>query len=156
VKKKKELRKELEMCQKQKAEYLAGWQRERAEFLNYKKEEMERIKEILKYGGEEIILKILPILDNFEIAEKKLPEDFKKNENIKGILQIKNQILDFLKNQGVEIIETLGKKFDPSFQEAVEEIEKKGVESGIVIEEIQKGYKLHGKVIRPAKVKVAK
>jgi len=156
-----ETKKKLEECQKLKNEYLAGWQRERADFLNYKKEELERLGEILKYADVGLILKILPILDNFEVAEKKLPEDFKKDENVKGLLKIKNQIKDFLKSQGVEEIESLGKKFDPNLMEVVEEVEpsfaKASVgEAGIVIEEIQKGYKLHGKVLRPARVKVAK
>ena len=83
---------ELEECQKQKDEYLTGWQRERADFLNYKKGELERIGEIIKYGDLGLILKILPILDNFEIAEKKLPENLKNDDNVKGILQLKNQI----------------------------------------------------------------
>jgi len=159
-----ELKKKLEECEKLKDEYLAGWQRERADFLNYKREELERIGEILKYTNVGLILNILPILDNFEIAEKKLPEDLKNDENVKGILQIKNQILNFLKNQGVEEIKSAGEKFDPNFHEAVEEIEPpsakategKDIKSGIIVEEIQKGYKIHGKVLRPAKVRVAK
>ena len=159
-----ELKKKLEECEKLKDEYLAGWQRERADFLNYKREELERIGEILKYTNVGLILNILPILDNFEIAEKKLPEDLKNDENVKGILQIKNQILNFLKNQGVEEIKSAGEKFDPNFHEAVEEIEPssakategKDIKSGIIVEEIQKGYKIHGKVLRPARVKVAK
>jgi len=109
-----ELKKKLEECEKLKDEYLAGWQRERADFLNYKREELERIGEILKYTNVGLILNILPILDNFEIAEKKIPEDLKNDENVKGILQLKNQILDFLKNQGVEEIKSLGEKFDPN------------------------------------------
>jgi len=152
-----ELKKKLEECQKLKDDYLAGWQRERADFLNYKREELERIGELIKYGDLGLILRILPIFDNFELAEKKLPENLKRNdENIKGILRIKTQFQDFLKSIGVEEIESLGKKFDPNFQEIVEEVEKSGVDSGIVIEEIQKGYKIHGKVLRPAKVKIAK
>ena len=147
---------ELEECQKKKEEYLAGWQRARADFLNYKKEEIERIKEILKYGNENLILKILPILDNFDITEKKLPENLKADVNIKGILQIKNQILDFLKNQGVEEIKSVGERFDPNFQEIVEIIGTKDKESGVVIEEIQKGYKINGRLLRPARVKVVK
>ena len=84
-------------------------------------------------------------------------------------MQIKNQILDFLKNQGVEEIKSLGEKFNPNFQEIVEIVETKDynppttqqgkkqyIESGVVIEEIQKGYKIHGRLLRPAKVKVAK
>jgi len=151
-----ELQKKIEECEKLKDEYLAGWQRARADFLNYKKEEMERIGELIKYADLGIILKILPILDNFEIAEKKISENLKNDENIKGILQIKNQIQDFLKNQGVEEIKVVGEKFDPNFQEMVEEIETKEKESGIVLEEIQKGYKIHGKLLRPTKVKIAK
>lgn len=151
-----DLKKKLEDCQKKKDEYLAGWQRARADFLNYKKEEMERIKEILKYGNENLILKILPILDNFEKAEKEIPGDKKNDKLLEGILQIKTQFQDFLKNQGIEEIKTVGEKFDPNFQEVVQEIEKADCESGTVIEETQKGYILNGKVIRPAKVKVAK
>ena len=151
-----ELKKQLEECQKLKDEYLAGWQRSRAELLNYKKEELERIGELIKYADTGLILKILPILDNFEIAEKKLPENLKNDENVKGLLLIKNQIQDFLKNQGVEEIKTIGEKFDPNFMEVVEEVEGKNVDSGIAIEEIQKGYKIHGRLLRPAKVRVAK
>jgi len=151
-----ELKKKLEECEKLKDEYLAGWQRERADFLNYKREELERIGEILKYTNVGLILNILPILDNFEIAEKKIPEDLKNDENVKGILQLKNQILDFLKNQGVEEIKSIGEKFDPNLQEVVEEVKIEGKESGIIIEEIQKGYKINGKVLRPARVRVTK
>ena len=151
-----EIKKKLEECQKLKDEYLTGWQRARADLLNYKKEEMERIGEFLKYADVGLILKILPILDNFELAEKKTSEDLKNNNSIKGILQIKNQFQDFLKNQGVEEINCLGQKFDPNFQEIVEEVEIKDKESGIITEEIQKGYKINGRLLRPAKVKVAK
>jgi len=150
------LKKELQEFQKQKDEYLAGWQRSRADFLNYKKEEIERIEEILKYGGEEFILKILPILDNFDLVEKKLPEDLKNNDSIKGLLQIKTQILDFLRIQGVEEIKTIGEKFDPNFHEAAEQVELKDKDSGIIVEEVQKGYKINGRLLKPAKVKVVK
>jgi len=151
-----ELKKELEKYQKKAEEYLAGWQKERADFLNYKKQEMERMEEIIKFAGEEMILKILPVLDDFCLVEKKLPENLKDDPNIKGILQVKNQLQNFLKNQGVEEIKCLGEKFDPNFQEVVEEVEIENKESGIIIEETQKGYKLHGKVLRPAKVKISK
>jgi len=151
-----ELKKNLEECQKLKDEYLAGWQRARADFLNYQKEELERMSEIIKYAGAEFILKILPILDNFDLAEKKLPEDLKNDENVKGILLIKNQILNFLKSQKVEEIKSVGEKFDPNFMEAIEEVEIKEKNSGIVIEEIQKGYKINDRLLRPAKVKITK
>ena len=152
----KDIKKKLEECQKNKDEYLCGWQRERADFLNYKKEQMERISELMKYANQELILKLLPILDNFELVEKNLSEKLRNDITIKGILQIKSQIKNFLKNQGIEEIECLREKFDPNFEEVVEEIEKKDIESGIVIEEVQKGYKIYGKLLRPAKVKVSK
>ncbi|MBA7622201.1 Protein GrpE [subsurface metagenome] len=149
------MEKKLKECQKQKDEYLAGWQRSRADFLNYKKEEMERIGQFLKYANEELILKILPILDNFEKAEKEIPQD-KKDQYLEGLLQIKRQFEDFLKNQRVEAIKSLNEKFDPNFHEIVEEVEVKDKESGIIIEEVKKGYILNGRVVRPAKVKVNK
>lgn len=164
-----ELKKQLEDYQKLKEEYLAGWQRARADLLNYKKEEMERIGEFLKYGNEEFILKILPILDNFEVVETKLPEDLKKDDNVKGLLMLKNQLQDFLKSQGVEEIKSIGERFDPNFHEAIEEVETKNeeqdkkekvpgiiIESGIILEEIQKGYTINGRLLRSAKVKISK
>ena len=161
---KEEIQKKLEESEKKALEYLAGWQRARADFLNYKKEEMERIEEILKYANEEFVLRILPVLDNFEVAISKLPENLENEENVKGILQIKIQIQDFLENQGLEEIKTLGEKFDPNLHEAVEEIEPsfaktsegKDIKSGIIVKEIQKGYKINGRILRPAKVKVIK
>jgi molecular chaperone GrpE len=110
----------------------------------------------LKYAFQGFILKILPILDNFRVIENNLSEEKKKDENIKGLLQMKIQLHDFLKKQGVEEIKCLGEKFNPEFQEVAEEIEIKDKESGVVIEEMQKGYKIHGKLLRPAKVKVSK
>lgn len=146
----------IEELEKQKNEYLAGWQRARADLLNYKKEEMERIGELVGYATEELILKMLPILDNFEIAENKLPENLKEDKSVKGVLQIKNQILDFLKSQGVEEIKSAGEKFDPNLHEVVEEMEQKEQESGIIIYEVQKGYKINGRLLRPPKVKIVK
>ena len=101
---------ELAECEQKAAEYLAGWQRSRADFLNYKKEEMERISDLLNYAREEMILKVLPILDSFELAEVRLSDDFKKDDNIKGFLQIRMQLKDFLRGLGLEEIKAAGEK----------------------------------------------
>lgn len=154
--KKNKIEEQLEECQRIKEEYLANWKRERADFLNYKKEEKDRTIELIKYANEDLILKLLPILDNLFIAEKEIPEDLRDDKWVEGFLKIKTQILDFLKNQGLKEIESLGKKFDPNFQEAVEIVKKGGYEPEIVVEEIKKGYLLNDKVIRPAKVKISK
>ena len=137
-----------------KDEYLAGWQRERADFLNYKREEMERLKLFLGYATEDILVKLLPIVDNLELADKELTEDQKNNGFVKGVLQIAGQLREFLKTQGVEEMESFGKKFNPEFHEAVGEME--GKEAGLVGEVVAKGYMLKGKVLRPAKVKITK
>ena len=152
----KHIRKELEECQKEANEYLVGWQRTKADFLNYKKEEAKRILNILEYAKEELILKILPILDNFEKAEKEVPEKLKKENYLKGIFQIKSQLEDFLDKEGVEEIKSLGEDFNPKFHEAVQAEKTESNCPEKIIEVIQKGYKIKGKVVRAAKVKVSK
>ena len=154
-KKTRDFKKELEKCEKEKEEYLAGWQRARADFLNYKKDETERTQQALRGQNEDLILEILLVLDSFERAEEGVEKE-KDNKFIKGFLQIKAQLQGFLNYQKVEEIEAVGKKFDPSFHEAIAEVENAKEESGIVIEELQKGYMLNGKVLRPAKVKISK
>lgn len=144
---------ELEELKKKSEEYLAGWKRERADFLNYKKEEIERTGQLVKYANEELVLNLLPILDNFCLAEKHASD----GEESTGFLQIKKQLEDFLKKEGIEPIEVLGKPFDANTMEAVEEIPASAkATAGAVVEEVQRGYTMHGKLIRPAKVKVTK
>jgi len=151
-----ELKKLLEETEKQKAEFLAGWQRARADFLNYKKEEMERLKGFIDYATEEMILRLLPVLDNLELAEKNLPNDLQSNEYVKGLLQVKVQFLDFLKSQNVEPIEALGQKFDPQFHEVAAEKEAKDKAPQTVIEEVQKGYLINKRLLRATKVRITK
>ncbi len=135
-------------------EYLNNWKRAVADFENYKKDEMERTSQMVDYAKEQIILQILIVADSLDLAKKMLPDELQENEYVKGLLQIKKQIENLLMGEGIEVIETNGKQFDSEFMEAVEEVE--GEESGLVAEEIQRGYKIRGKVIRPAKVKVTK
>jgi molecular chaperone GrpE len=149
-----ELIKKLEECQKERSEYLAGWQRARADFLNYKKEEEKRLEEFLEHINEGFVLELLPILDSFERAEKEIKG--RKDTLFSGFLQIKNQFLDFLKRKGLEEIETKkGERFDPNVHEVIEAVEKEK-EKGKVLEVLQKGYRFKGKIMRPAKVRVAK
>ncbi|OGZ70320.1 MAG: nucleotide exchange factor GrpE [Candidatus Staskawiczbacteria bacterium RIFCSPLOWO2_01_FULL_33_13] len=145
---------QLEECKQKCEEYLNNWKRERADFLNYKKDEIERIGFLAKYAKEDIVLKILPVLDSFHLAKKQLPDNLKEDTWIKGFLQIESQIAEFLKKEGILQIKSVGEKFDPSVMEIIEESEEGG--SGMVIEELQKGYTMNGKVLRPTKVKVSK
>lgn len=148
---------EIEDLKKKCEEYLGGWKRERADFINYKKEESERVGELLEYTNQKLFLKILTILDNIYLAEKELPEEIKNNTWTEGFLQIKTQLLDFLQKEGIEEIKTIGEKFNLNLMEVTEEVESSArEENGIVIEEVQRGYTLKGKLIRPAKVKITK
>jgi len=151
-----ELQEALKECASQKTEYLSGWQRARADFQNYKKEEVARMEAMVNFNNEMFFLRILPIIDNFELAQKAIPEDLKDNSHIKGIMLIRNQLEEFLKEAGIMEIVAIKQMFNPLFHEVVEEVSQEGVSSGIVVEETQKGYTLNGRVIRPAKVKLAK
>lgn len=155
-KKEKKEPEEIEICCKEREEYLNGWRREKANFINFKKEETERVQALLEYRLEVLISEIIPIIDNFENAEKNIPEE-ERNDNgyIKGLLMIKRDLNNFLKNQGVEEMECMGEIFDPNFHEAIETVES-DEKSGVIVEEVAKGYKIKNKVLRPAKVKVIK
>ncbi len=152
--KQKTIEQKLKECQKSKDEYLAGWKRAQADFINYKKGETERNKELKEFSNEELILKMLPILDNLYIAENNISKEMKKDQWVKGLLQIKSQILDFLKSEGIKEIKSMGEKFNPQFHEAIDVVE--GKQPDIVIEEIRKGYTLNSRVVRPAQVKITK
>jgi molecular chaperone GrpE len=149
-----EVEKILQEVDQKKEEYFLGWQREKADFLNYKKQEFERLKGTLCIAKESVFEEIIPVLDNFRLAEKAISEENKNNQSIIGLLMIKKQLEGALKALGLEEIESINKTFDPNLHEAIEEIE--GGKPGIIIEEIEKGYFYNGKVLRPSKVKVGK
>lgn len=136
-------------------ENLAGWQRAKADFVNYKKDQEKMFSDFRRYANEDMITALLPTVDSFALATKHLPEELKDSDWAKGIICIKGMFENFLKEAGVSEIKTLGEKFDPNIFEAVGEEESES-ESGTVIEEVQRGYKMGDKVIRAAKVKVAK
>ncbi len=146
-KKVKKIKNELKVCQKERAEYLAGWQRAKADYINFKREQEQKIADYYKFANEGLILELLPVLDSFEAALK--------HKNDEGIKQLYNQLKNILKNDGLEEIKAVGEKFNPELHEVIETIESDKGER-IIIEEIQKGYKLHGKVIRPSRVKINK
>ncbi|MDD2548284.1 MAG: nucleotide exchange factor GrpE [Candidatus Pacebacteria bacterium] len=152
-KKIKELEKEIETLIQEKDEYLNSWKRDLANYINYKNKECERTQEVVISLKELMFQKIIQILDNMYIAEKSIEKKLIDNPSIKGLLMIRKQMEDFLKSEGVSEIDE--KKFNPEVHEIVEEVET-SQKSGEVIEIIQKGYKINGKVLRPAKVKINK
>ena len=148
----KQLQEKLKKCQELKEEYLNGWQRAKADLINARKEDEKRNQEFLKFANAYLIFEILAVLDSFELAFASEEKDSKFS---KGIFLIKTQLESILKKYGLEIIKSIGEKVDFQFHEIVGEAESEK-EEGVIIEELQKGYLLNGKVIRPAKVKVSK
>jgi molecular chaperone GrpE len=144
---------ELEKCQKERDEYLAGWQRAKADFSNYKKEEAKRFEDFVRVSQEALIGELIAVLDSFNLGLT-VSEGDKPAQ--KGMILIKSQLEDILKKYGLEKINVeIGKPFDPNFQEAVGEVESEKP-PGTVVEEVGSGYKFLGKVIRPAKVNLSK
>jgi len=145
-----ELEKKIAELQKQAEEYLNGWKRAKADYINLERQVDREKVEWIKFANLELILHLIAILDGFDESIKHLPENLKNNDWTKGVLKIKEQLENFLKAQGVERINppTHGDKFDVNYHEVVE---KRG-DKGIIIEEVRSGYKMNDKVIRPAKV----
>ncbi len=152
----KELKKELEETKKKAQEYLDGWKRAKADYINLERRAEEEKKEIINFANTVLILKILPVLDSFDQAFRHLKKKEKNDKWIEGIKQIKNQLEEILKSEGVEKIETIGCKFDPQLHEAMACEKNNKFKEDEITEEIKAGYKLRDKVICPAKVKVCK
>lgn len=127
-----------------------------ADFDNYKKQQEKNRAALITLANHGLILKIVPVLDNFRRAFKNIPDDLKSNDWVVGIEQIEKQLESILKEEGVEKIETQGIDFDPKLHEALTHEEHPKLPSGKIIEEIEAGYLLAGKVIKPAKVRVSR
>ena len=144
---------DLEECQKKAEEYLNGWKRERADFLNYKKDEIRRFEELARFSSEDILKQLTGVLDSFDLGLAALEKAGKAE---KGIYMIRSQLEDILKQRGLERIPIkIGEQFDPTVAETIAEAES-DQPPGTVIEEIEHGYRLYDKIVRPARVKVAK
>jgi molecular chaperone GrpE len=138
--------------EKEKAEAnLAGWQRAQADYVNYKRRSEQEKEEISQFANAILVLNLLPILDDWERALASVPDDQADLSWIEGIRLIERKLRGVLEAQGLSPIEAVGQPFDPNLHEAA--MQGKG-EEGIVVEELQKGYKFHDRVIRPSKVVV--
>ena len=147
------LKKALEE-EKDKAErYLNNWQRAEADFNNYKKRADQERGEVARFANIALVLNLLPVLDDLERAFNSLPATLAQLTWIDGIRLIHRKLQAILEAQGLSEIKAVGESFDPAVHEAVSQ---GGGEEGKVIEELQKGYKLHDRVIRPALVVVGK
>ena len=138
--------------EKKKAEeYLANWQRAQADFTNYKRRTAQERQEFNSFANANIIRGLLPVLDDLERALNAIPPEFANHDWAEGVRMVERKFKTILEGQGVKQIKALGETFDPGLHEALRQ--DKG-EEGIVIEELQKGYMLHDKLLRPARVAV--
>jgi len=133
------------------AGYLANWQRAQADFINYKRRSEQEKEETAKFANSMLMLSLLPVLDDLERAFAAVPPKLAKLSWIDGIGLIERKLGASLKALGLSQIKALGEPFDPRLHEAIRQ--DKG-EEGMVIDEVQKGYKLHDRVLRPAMVVV--
>lgn len=137
------------------AEYYEQALRLRAEFDNSKKRmERERI-EAIKYANERLLEEILPIVDNMDRAMASLAEGHDPDKVKAGLKIAQEELHKVLEEHGVTVVKAVGEAFNPEFHEAVAVAEKPGTEDGTVIDEIQKGYLLNGRLIRPSRVRIA-
>jgi len=138
--------------EKKKAEeYLAGLQRSQADFINYKRRTEHERQELSRFAAGNLILELLPVLDDLELALNAMPPDLAEHDWVEGVRLVERKFRTIIEGKGVTPMETLGEPFDPNFHEAL----RQGAgEEGIVIEEFQKGYMLGDKVLRPARVVV--
>lgn len=154
---------------KQCAEYKHSWQRALADYQNLQKETAARRAEWASMSEQQIVEEFIPVYDNFKKAfgvkeqgawskEPSFAEATAGRQDswVRGIEYIKKQFSDVLKNHGVEEIKTVGQKFDPQFHEAVGEESADGHEAGSIVKEIDGGYTMAGRVIKVAKVIIAK
>lgn len=153
-KKTSDVQSELSACKKQAAEYLEGWQRAKADLINFKREAEEKRREHVRYAAEDIISQCIPILDSFDMAFRnkeaweQAPENWRR-----GVEYIQQQFLSMLRDNGVIPVSPEGELFDPAQHDSAG---TKSVDSpeheGIILSVVQRGYKLHDKLIRAPKV----
>ena len=148
----KKLHDELKKCEALQKEYLDGWQRAKADFINYKKDEGKRFDGFVSTALRDIMHDLIVVLDSFHLAKN---YDMPKHAS-EGFSMIQGQLEDALRKRGLSIIHVRsGDPFNPEIHESIGEVEI-DLPEGSIAEEVQKGYTLHGVVIRPSRVKLAK
>lgn len=146
---------ELELAKKQAADYLAGWQRAKADYLNLRKQSEREKQELAQFANAALVMELFPIYDNMKRALSHVPADQRRIEWVKGIEHIHRQFQDLFKALGIEEIKTLGGPFNHDLHHAIAREKREGVKPGTVIDEVKSGFTMHGKVIEPAQVRVA-
>lgn len=146
-----DLEKILAETKKKADDYLDSWKRAQADFINYKRRAEQEKMEMGVYANTQLILSLLPVLDDFERAVDSLTPKLAKTDWVHGIRLVERKLRTVLQAQGVTPIKAVGEVFDPNLHEAVMHVSG---EDGKVVRELQKGYRLHDKILRPSAVAV--
>lgn len=151
-----QLRAALEAAQQEAAENKAAWQRSAADFSNYKRRTEQEREAMVGLANEVLLAKLLSIVDDFDRAVANMPAELEGVSWIGGISAIDRKLDQLLESEGLTAIEALGKQFDPHEHEAIAQEDRPGVPEGTVVTELQKGYRIRDRVLRPAMVAVAR
>ncbi len=146
---------QLKVAQGEAADFRDRWMRVQAEFANARKRMDKQRTLTYQNATADLTAKILPAIDDFERAIGSVPTEVSENSWFEGIVLVQKKLLGILENIGVQSIESVGQPFDPNFHEAIQQEPSDEYESGIVARELQKGYQLGDRVIRPSLVTVA-
>ena len=126
-----------------------------ADFQNFRRRQEEENRQIRQIANRELILSLLPVIDNFERALSAAEQSQSYEALVGGVALTLRQMQEFLKRNGVEAIESVGQEFDPNFHEAVMRVEDSEHPENTIVEELQRGYSMNDRVLRPSMVKVA-
>jgi|GEM_PF-1322030 molecular chaperone GrpE len=137
-------------------EYLAHISSLQADFTNYKRRVEREHGEIVEMANDKLLLKLLPVLDDFDRALENVASDSENKDWVNGVELVDHRLRSILENEGLSQIEAMGHEFDPQKHEAVFTVEGTADEQGKISSVVRKGYRLHDKVIRPAQVSVLK
>lgn len=150
-----ELQKQLEEARQQLEEAQQRWLRAQADFDNFRRRTRQEKEQLIQYASMNVLEQLLPVIDNFERAVASSVESKDFDSLAKGIDMVFRQMMGVLENEGLKPIDAVGSAFNPEVHQAVMQVESDEHEEGIVVEEVQKGYMLKEKVLRPSMVKVS-
>ena len=149
------LQQEIETLRKDAEETQNSYLRVLADFDNYRKRQREETSRLTDYAREQIILKLLPIVDNFDRSVQAAEAEHSYDSLVEGVALTLRQLREMLEKEGLEQIEAVGQEFNPEVHEALMRVETDEYPENTVVDELEKGYTLNGKVIRAARVRVA-
>jgi molecular chaperone GrpE len=146
---------DLAEAKRERDEYLELAQRTKADFENYRKRVARETSDALARGKADLARQLLPALDNLERALAAGRDPSAHDALVDGVAMVRGELQDRLQEAGVESFDPTGERFDPQLHEALSTMPSEGTEPGVVLETVEKGYRLNGQVLRPARVVVS-